>query len=89
MPEGARWTKPRAGLNVWLTLPPEVDAVRLQADALDRGIAYVDGRSCYVDGRGASQIALAFSNQSPGAIARGVEALGELMLRQRRHRQSA
>ena len=49
--EQARWTEPQGGLFVWATLPDYIDTTDLLALALEReGVAFVPGRSAYVDG---------------------------------------
>lgn len=49
-PEHTRWTRPRGGLYVWLTLPEWIDTGRegaLFAAALSAGVLYVPGEFCF------------------------------------------
>ena len=43
--------------------------------AIESGVAYVPGESFFVDGSGANTLRLAFSKESPEAIADGVERM--------------
>jgi DNA-binding transcriptional MocR family regulator len=78
MPDGTRWSQPRGGLMSWVTLPPGIDGVALARAALEAGIVYARGESCYFDERGADCLALSFANQSPAMIGEGVARLGEI-----------
>ena len=77
MPEDTRWSEPRGGLQVWLTLPADVSGEALHRAAIDRGVVYHLGKTCYQASGGQNQLALSFANQSPERIAEGVERLGE------------
>ncbi len=79
MPAGTRWTSPRSGLVVWMTMPPRLDPDRLQQAALARGVAYTRGDVFHFDGRGADRVALSFAALAPAAIAEGIARLGALM----------
>jgi GntR family transcriptional regulator/MocR family aminotransferase len=76
MPRGARWTEPRSGHVVWLTLPAGVDPDGLHEAALARGVAYGRGDVFFVDGRGGEHLALAFTAVDEATIADGVARLG-------------
>jgi DNA-binding transcriptional MocR family regulator len=76
MPADTRWTEPRGGHAVWVTLPPGIDPDRLEQAARDRGVAYTRGEVFHFDGRGAGHLALSFAPLDPGAIAEGVARLG-------------
>ncbi len=49
LPEGCRWTEPDGGMFLWVQGPPGLDAERLYARAIERGVAFVPGRYFYVD----------------------------------------
>jgi DNA-binding transcriptional MocR family regulator len=76
MPPGTRWTEPRSGHLVWITLPPGIDPDRLEQAARDRGVGYTRGETFHVDGRGRDSLALSFAPLDPRAIAEGVARLG-------------
>jgi 2-aminoadipate transaminase len=75
MPEGARWTTPRGGFFLWLTIPG-TDAVELASRAIDQGVAVVPGMLFFPDGRGAECIRLSFSFVDAEQIGEGIERLG-------------
>ncbi len=76
MPVGTRVAEPRSGHLVWVTLPPGVDADRLDQAARARGVASTRGEVFHVDGTGGEHLALAFSALDATAIAEGVTRLG-------------
>lgn len=82
MPPTATWTRPRGGFFVWLTAPEGVDTVVLAAEAQREGVAFVPGAPFYVDGRGRSQIRLAFSGVPEARIDEGIRRLGRLVAKE-------
>jgi 2-aminoadipate transaminase len=82
MPAGTRWTEPRSGHVIWVTLPSGVDPDRLEQAARDRGVAYTRGEVFHIDGRGAGHLALSFAPLDPGAIAAGIARLGAVVAAQ-------
>jgi len=79
MPEGTRWSEPRSGHLVWVTLPPGADGNRIFESALGRGVAYLRGDLFFTDGRGAESLPLSFASLSAERIAEGVEVLGGIV----------
>src|SRR6202012_6118037 len=59
-PREATWTHPQGGLFIWATLPDYIDTTDLLALALRQNVAFVPGRSAYLDGRGGSSMRLNF-----------------------------
>jgi GntR family transcriptional regulator/MocR family aminotransferase len=86
MPAGTRFSRPRGGHVVWVTLPPDVDGDRLYQAARERGVAYERGESFFLDGGGAQHLALSFTTLEPARIAAGIDRLGEVALACRRSR---
>ena len=74
-PDGTRWTKPAGGFFILMQLAAEADSAALLPQAIESGVAYVPGESFFVDGSGANTLRLAFSKESPEAIADGVERM--------------
>jgi GntR family transcriptional regulator/MocR family aminotransferase len=75
MPEGTRWSAPRSGHVVWVTLPQGADGARVAEAARGRGIAYAPGEQFFADGRGGEYLTLSFTNQSSERIVEGIERL--------------
>lgn len=80
MPEGARWTRPRGGMFVWLTAPPEVNLDALLPLALEKyKVAYVPGTSFHVDGSGHNTARLSFSYPPLDLMREGVARLARMI----------
>ena len=74
-PAGSRWTKPAGGFFILMELADGADAAAMLGDAIDNGVAYVPGQPFFVDGSGANTLRLAYSRETPAAIADGVERM--------------
>jgi len=81
MPEGVRWTHPRGGLFVWLTLPSAMDAEALLMPAVEAGVAYVAGGPFFVDGTGSNTMRLTFAKESAERIGDGIRRLAGVVTR--------
>jgi 2-aminoadipate transaminase len=71
----ASWVTPRGGFFLWVSLPHDVDTLRMLGRAAQHGVIYVAGAPFFVDGTGASTLRLAFSLASPDQIVEGVTRL--------------
>lgn len=78
---GATWTRPKGGMFVWLTLPPEIvtspDSSFLKA-ALKEGVLYIPGEFGHVAETGdvpASEARLSFGDATVDQIREGVRRL--------------
>jgi 2-aminoadipate transaminase len=79
----ATWTRPQGGLFIWATLPDYIDTTDLLARALEsEGVAFVPGRSAYLDGRGASSMRLNFAGVPEEDIREGVRRIGKVVREQ-------
>jgi 2-aminoadipate transaminase len=78
-PPGTRWTYPKGGLFLWVTLPEEIDTLNLMPKALENKVAYVPGTAFFPDGSGLNTFRLNFSNASPENIKLGIRRLGEVL----------
>ncbi|MEK6407518.1 MAG: PLP-dependent aminotransferase family protein [Acidobacteriota bacterium] len=74
-PAGSRWTRPAGGFFILMELAAGTDATALLHEAIDSGVAYVPGQPFFVDGSGANTLRLAYSRETPEAIADGVERM--------------
>ncbi len=73
----ASWTRPKGGLFVWATLDG-VDTTDLMARS--KGVAFVPGRSAYMDGRsGSDSMRLNFAGVPDEDIREGIRRIGKTM----------
>jgi 2-aminoadipate transaminase len=73
----ANWTRPEGGLFIWATLDG-VDTTDLMARS--RGVAFVPGRSAYMDGRsGSNSMRLNFAGVPDEDIREGIRRIGRTM----------
>ena len=79
LPDDIELTRPRGGFFTWLTLPEGADSVTLARRAMDEKVAFVPGVPFYPDGRGRSNIRLAFSRIADEDIGEGARRLGTLL----------
>lgn len=78
MPDGTTWTEPEGGFFIWVTFPEGIDTVRMLPQAKERGVEYLPGAGCYVDGGGRNQLRLSFSFASDDQIEPGIKTIGEI-----------
>jgi len=71
----ARWTTPRGGFYVWMTLPEGLDATAMLPRAVTERVAYVPGTAFYVDGQGRHNARLSYCYPTPERIREGVRRL--------------
>jgi 2-aminoadipate transaminase len=79
MPEGVTWTEPEGGFFIWMTLPEGVDTTTMATQARERGVEYLAGASCFVDGTGHNTLRLSFSFARDEEIREGIRILGEII----------
>ncbi len=82
-PDDASWTHPAGGFYVWVTLPEWAETRAMLAKAVEHRVAYVPGTAFYPDGRGGSQMRLAFCYPTEERIREGVARLGRLLHEER------
>ncbi len=74
----ARWTRPQGGLFIWATLDGGVDTTDLLANS--EGVAFVPGRSAYMDGSsGVSSMRLNFAGVPEAEIREGIRRIGRAL----------
>jgi GntR family transcriptional regulator/MocR family aminotransferase len=84
MPPDVRWTEPRGGFSLLLTLPPGCDASALLPLALRHGVAFTPGARFFLDGTGERAARLSFSSVPVRRIEEGVRRLAEAIAEWRR-----
>jgi len=78
----ADFVVPGGGYFLWLTLGDDVDAVELQAAALEEKVAFIAGPDFMLEG-GRSSLRLSFASVPPDQIPDGVERIARSMERVR------
>jgi 2-aminoadipate transaminase len=79
LPPGTRWTEPEGGMNLWVRLPPPLDAGELLPRAQKEGMAYLPGRFFEVSRREPGALRLSFAGLRPEEIRKGLEILGRVV----------
>ncbi len=82
LPEGARYTRPQGGANVWVRLPEGLDAERLLAKAEAAGVSYLPGRLFAVQRAEPNALRLSFAGLDPALIEEGLQILGRTFRRE-------
>lgn len=78
LPRGARFSRPRGGMNLWVTLPEPLDTNEMLPRAQREGVTYLPGRYFSVARQHSSALRLSFAGLRPEQIDRGVRLLGKL-----------
>ena len=78
-PDGARWSRPKGGMFIWVTLPEEADTWAMFDDAIKRQVGYVPGEAFAIGDRMKNTMRLNFSNASPADIKEGIKRLGKVV----------
>lgn len=89
LPEGAQFTRPEGGANVWVRLPEPLDAERLLGKAEEAGVSYLPGRLFAVQRAEAGALRLSFAGLEPARIREGVEILGRIFRAELRRQRAA
>lgn len=78
-PSTVKYTKPRGGMFLWVTLPEGVSAMSLFPKALEKKVAFVPGDPFYTDSRNSNTMRLNYTNADSETIAEGIRRLGDLL----------
>lgn len=80
-PPGVSWTRPRAGMFIWVELPPQMDATALLEKAIERErVAFIPGHAFAQHGVCATHyMRLNFSNCCLSDIEEGIGRLGRVL----------
>jgi 2-aminoadipate transaminase len=77
MPAGVRWTTPRGGFFLWVTLPERCETDAMLPYATDRGVIYLPSSWFYPDRSWTRSMRLNFSAQPEERIAEAMRRLAE------------
>jgi len=72
-------TRPEGGMFLWATLPPQLSAMELLEHAAREKVVFVPGTPFFVDGGGAHNMRLNFSNTDEDKIEEGIARLGRII----------
>jgi 2-aminoadipate transaminase len=78
-PAGASWTRPEGGMFIWVTLPRQIDSMKLLEEAVAQNVAFVPGAPFYANTVEHNTMRLSFVTVSPEKIREGVAILGKLI----------
>ena len=78
-PPGCKWTHPRGGMFLWVELPEYIDTSEMFNEAIEKKVAYVTGKSFFVNGEGANTMRLNFTNAEDDEIREGIKRLSEVV----------
>ncbi len=80
MPDGVKWTKPAGGFFIWLTLPENVQAQEVKAQALQRGVLVASGEGYFVHPKeGERNLRLTYSFAPPEDITTAIKIIAEII----------
>ncbi len=77
-PQEATFTHPGGGFFVWVTLPEGMSAKECLLKAVERKVAFVDGKGFFVNGKGQNTARFSFSEASHDEIRIGIERVGQV-----------
>ena len=78
-PKNAKWTIPKGGMFIWVTLPKSVNTNLMLQKAIAKKVAYVAGSAFYPDGGNYNSIRLNFSFSDDKNIIEGIRRLAEVI----------
>ena len=78
-PPSCKWTHPRGGMFLWVELPEYINTVEMFPEAIEKKVAYVTGKSFFVDGGGLNTMRLNFTNAGDDEIKEGIKRLAEVV----------
>ncbi len=78
LPQGAEFTRPQGGMNLWIRLPEPMDAGELLARARREGVTYLPGKYFSVNRPQPGGLRLSFAGLEPAQIEKGIKILGEI-----------
>ena len=82
LPEGSRWTRPRGGMSLWITLPAPLSAEGVLAAVRPQGVDFLPGRQFSLSQAYLRSLRISFGGLSPEKIRYGVRMIGEAGNRQ-------
>lgn len=78
-PKDVTWTRPEGGMFIWVTLPKQIDAMKLLDQAIAARVAFVPGAPFYATDPETNTLRLSFVTVPPERIREGIAILGQLI----------
>ena len=78
LPAGAKYTRPRGGMSLWIELPDSLDAAELLPRAEREGVTYLPGRYFAVSRPQPNGLRISFAGMTPEEIRSGLAILGRI-----------
>jgi 2-aminoadipate transaminase len=78
LPAGAKFTRPRGGMSLWIQLPESLDAAELLPRAEREGVTYLPGRYFAVSRPQPNGLRISFAGMTPEEIRSGLSILGRI-----------
>jgi 2-aminoadipate transaminase len=78
LPAGAKFTRPRGGMSLWIELPESLDAAELLPRAEREGVTYLPGRYFAVSRPQPNGLRISFAGMTPEEIRSGLAILGRI-----------
>lgn len=79
LPQNVKWTLPKGGMFIWVTLPKKIDTRIMLQKALSKKVAYVMGEAFYPEGGNYNSMRLNFSYSDDKSIVEGIKRLSEVI----------
>lgn len=78
-PKSVKYTEPKGGMFLWVTLPEGVGAMELFPNAMEKKVAFVPGDPFYIGAENVNTMRLNYTNADCKTINEGIGRLGELL----------
>jgi len=78
-PSEVKWTIPKGGMFIWITLPKSIDTSLMFQKAIAKKVAYVVGEAFYPEGGDYNSMRLNFSYSGDEQIKEGIKRLAEVI----------
>ena len=79
--QGMEWKKPKGGFYIWCRLTDRVDRSQLLSGAVNAGVSFLPGWSCFADEPGDTFLRLNFSYPTLEQISEGIARLKQIVRR--------
>ena len=78
-PKEVKWTHPKGGMFIWITLPHKINTKLLFQKAISKNVAFVVGDAFYPEGTNYNSFRLNFSYSNDEIIKKGIKRLGDVI----------